>query len=271
MTTNTGPQQGEGGEDRLFSCRNIRVERDGRTLLALEALEFHPGQITGLIGHNGSGKSTLLKVLAGQMEAGSGEVHYRGKPIKAWERRAFARSLAHLPQDTPPTRGLLVHELVAMGRYPWHGAFGRFGATDREKTEEAMRLTGVLPLADRLVDTLSGGECQRCWIAMMVAQDAGCLLLDEPISALDVAHQIEVLDLVRDLSRSRGLASILVLHDVNMAARYCDRLVALKAGQCVADGTPQALLKPSVLEAIYGLAMNVLPHPGGNGVLAYVD
>ncbi len=122
--------------------------------------------------------------------------------------------------------GLLVKELVALGRYPWHGALGRFSKTDREKVDEAMTLTDVVGMADRLVETLSGGERQRVWLAMLVAQDAECLLLDEPISALDIAHQIEVLSLVQGLSHTRGLGVLLVLHDVNMAVRFCDEIIA---------------------------------------------
>lgn len=256
---------------KLFTCRDVSVAIDGKELLSVDRLSFESKVVTGLIGHNGSGKSTLLKLLSGQMQVSSGEILFSGKTLQSWDKRAFARSLAYLPQDPPPTRGLLVRELVALGRYPWHGAFGRFGKTDAEKTEGAMRLTDILHLSERLVDTLSGGERQRTWIAMMVAQDAKCLLLDEPISALDVAHQIEVLDLLKDLSRTRDLAVIVVLHDINMAARYCDRMIALKQGTCIADAEPSALLETSVLREVYGIPMSVVPHPGGQGVLAYVD
>ena len=258
-------------EGTLFSCRNLRVEIEGKVLLSIDDLEFGSQLVTGLIGHNGSGKSTLLKQLAGQMTASSGGVLFDEKPVHRWDRRALARSIAYLAQDPPPTRSLLVRELVALGRYPWHGAFGRFSQVDAEKTEDAMRLTGILHLTDRLVDTLSGGERQRAWIAMMVAQDARCLLLDEPISALDVAHQVEVLDLLRDLSQTRGLAVIVVLHDINMAARYCDRMVALKNGHCVANAVPEDLMQSKVLKDVFGIPMSVVPHPGGHGVLAYVD
>jgi ferric hydroxamate transport system ATP-binding protein len=156
---------------------------------------------------------------------------------------------------------MLVKELVALGRYPWHGPLGRFGTTDREKVAEAMALADVEPFAERLVETLSGGERQRVWLAMMVAQDAQFLLLDEPISALDVTHQVEVLALVQRLSRERGLGVIVVLHDVNMAARFCDEILALQMGRLIARGTPDEIMTPSQLEAIYGIAMDVIPHP----------
>jgi iron complex transport system ATP-binding protein len=157
---------------------------------------------------------------------------------------------------------MLVKELVALGRYPWHGALGRFGKVDRDKVDEAIELTDIAPFADRLVDTLSGGERQRVWLAMLVAQDAECLLLDEPISALDIAHQIEVLSLVQRLSHSKGLGVVLVLHDVNMAARFCDEILALHSGRLIARGTPEAIMTPEALARIYGVAMDVIVHPG---------
>jgi iron complex transport system ATP-binding protein len=142
--------------------------------------------------------------------------------------------VAYLPQQLPQAEGMTVRELVAIGRYPWHGALGVLAW--REKVEEAIALVGLKPLAHRLVDSLSGGERQRAWIAMLVAQDSRCLLLDEPTSALDIAHQVDVLALVHRLSQQRGLTVIAVLHDINMAARYCDYLVALRGGEMIAQG-----------------------------------
>lgn len=265
-----GPEFLKADTQPLFFCQDVTVNIQGKQLLETAHLSFAASTVTGLIGHNGSGKSTLLKVLAGQMTA-SGSILFQGQELHKVGRRTLARSIAFLPQDPPPTRGLLVRELVALGRYPWHGAFGRFGAKDTAKTQEAMELTDIAPLADRLVDTLSGGERQRAWIAMMVAQDAECLLLDEPISALDIAHQIEILNLLRDLSQTRGISVILVLHDINMAARYCDHLIALKNGRCTTAGPTADLLTSETLKDIFGVPMTVAQHPGGHGVLAYVD
>ncbi len=163
-------------------------------------------------------------------------MRFEGKALPHWGNRPLARKLAYLPQQTPPAAGMLARELVALGRYPWHGALGRFGEADRAKVEEAMALTGTGPLADRLVDTLSGGERQRVWLAMLVAQDPQCLLLDEPTSALDIAYQIEVLALIRQLSHAKGLGVVIVLHDINMAARFCDEILALRAGRLIARG-----------------------------------
>jgi len=160
----------------------------------------------------------------------------------------------------------LVRELVALGRYPWHGSLGVFGDDDRVQVEEAMRMTDVTHYADRLVDSLSGGERQRVWLAMLIAQDSRCLLLDEPTSALDIAHQVEVLDLVRTLCAQRSIAAVVVLHDINMAARFCDHIVALRHGRILMQGAPRDIMTGPNLQAIYGVPMNVLQDPSGRVV-----
>jgi ferric hydroxamate transport system ATP-binding protein len=211
-----------------------------------------------------------VKLLARQQPASAGTIRFEGRALKDWGDRPFARKVAYLPQQTPAASGMLVKELVALGRYPWHGALGRFGETDRDKVAEAMALTDVEGFAERLVDTLSGGERQRAWLAMLVAQDAECLLLDEPISALDIAHQVEVLSLVQRLSRDRGVGVVVVLHDVNMAARFCDEILALRAGKLIARGAPDTIMTPVELEAIYGVPMGVMPHPETGGPISFV-
>jgi len=165
---------------------------------------------------------------------------------------------------------MLVRELVALGRYPWHGALGRFGAEDRTIVAAAMDLTGVADFSGRLVGTLSGGERQRAWLAMLMAQDARTLLLDEPISALDVRHQVEVMALVQRLSHERGLSVVMVLHDVNIAACFCDEIVALHSGQIIAQGPPAAIVTPDVPGRIYGLRLGVMPHPVTGLPLSYL-
>lgn len=254
----------------LFDLTDVSFAVDGRTLLQPLSLTLPARRMLGLIGHNGSGKSTLLKLLARQQPVSGGAIRFEGQVLSEWKDRAFARKVAYLPQQTPPAAGMLVKELVALGRYPWHGALGRFGQTDRDKVAEAIALTDIGAFADRLVDTLSGGERQRVWLAMLVAQDAECLLLDEPISALDIAHQVEVLDLVHRLAREKGLGVIVVLHDVNMAARFCDEIIALHSGHLIARGTPDDLMRPEQLEAIYGLPMGILPHPVTGTPISYV-
>ena len=239
--------------DTTFSLDRVTFRVPGRTLLHPLSLTFPAGKVTGLIGHNGSGKSTLLKMLGRHQAPSDGEVLLDGQPLDSWGSKAFARKVAYLPQQLPPAEGMTVRELVAIGRYPWHGALGRFGAADREKVEEAIALVGLKPLAHRLV-----------------AQDSRCLLLDEPTSALDIAHQVDVLALVHRLSQQRGLTVIAVLHDINMAARYCDYLVALRGGEMIAQGTPAELMRSETLEQIYGIPMGILPHPADAAPVSFV-
>lgn len=245
----------------LFSLNNVSLSLQGRTLLQPLTLALPAKRTVGLIGHNGSGKSTLLKILARLQNPTGGDVSFCGKSLSEWGNREFSRALAYLPQNTPPASGMLVRELVALGRYPWHGALGRFSTLDQQKVDEAIELTDIGPFLDRLVDTLSGGERQRVWLAVLVAQDAHCLLLDEPISALDVAHQIEVLSLVQRLSHEKGLGVVVVLHDVNMAARYCDDIIALHFGKLIARGSPDEIMTSQALQKIYGVSMDVITHP----------
>ena len=253
-----------------YQLDRVRLEIEGRAILAPLTLDLPRGCIVGLIGQNGSGKSSLVKLMARQMPPSGGDLLYEGKPVGRFAAREFARKVAYLTQTPPPVQGLLVREFVAFGRYPWHGALGRFGADDTREVGEAMRLTGVEPLSERLVETLSGGERQRVWLAMLIAQKANCLLLDEPISALDIAHQIEMMQLIRDLGRQRSVAAVVVLHDVNMAARYCDHIVALRDGKLLMSGPPAELMRAEQLEAIYGIAMGVMPHPAGGALMSYV-
>jgi iron complex transport system ATP-binding protein len=254
----------------LFELEGAAFAIPGRVLLAPLTLTLPARKVVGLIGHNGSGKSTLVKLLARQQPASSGVIRFEGKTLSEWGDRPFARKVAYLPQAPSPASGRLVKELVALGRYPWHGALGRFSQTDHDRVDEAMALTDVAQLADRPVDTLSGGERQRVWLAMLVAQDSECLLLDEPISALDVAHQIEVLSLAHRLSKDRGLGVVVVLHDVNMAARFCDEILALHSGKLIARGTPEAIMTPQQLETIYGVPMGVMPHPDSRHPISFV-
>lgn len=249
----------------LFHLSGLSVDVPGRRLLDDITLDLPAGRATALIGHNGSGKSTLLRALARQVSAG-GTARFEGRALADWPARDLARRMAFLPQTTPPADGMLVRELVALGRYPWHGALGRFGPADHAAVARALDECGVAGFADRLVDTLSGGERQRVWLAMMVAQQAGTLLLDEPISALDIAHQVEVLALVAAMCHDQGRSAVIVLHDVNMAARFCDHVVALKAGRLVWQGGPEALMRPDTLHDIYGLPMQVLTRPDGRPV-----
>ncbi|SEK28077.1 ABC transporter ATP-binding protein [Pacificibacter marinus] len=241
----------------LFTLENICFDVPGRRLIDGLSLSVGTG-ITALVGRNGSAKSTLLKMLAAQTHPSVGTIQYAGKNLQDWKARDFARDLAFLPQVTPPTEGLLLRELIALGRYPWRGALGRLGPEDHRLIDAAIAQCGLEDKRDQLVDTLSGGERQRGWIAMMLAQGARTLLLDEPISALDVAHQVEVLGLLRDTVRRRGISAVVVLHDVNMAVRFCDHVIALDTGRVTLQGEVRELLDPAALLRIYGVPMQVI-------------
>ncbi len=245
----------------MIRLEQVQFRLGSRLLLQPLDLQIPQGQVCGLIGHNGSGKSTLIKLLARQQSATGGRILLDGQDLATYSSREFARLVAYLPQQPAATDQLTVRELVRFGRQPWHGLLGRFGPDDQRAVERAMALTQIEPYADRLVESLSGGERQRVWLAALIAQQTRYLLLDEPTSALDVAHQVEVLALIRQLSHELDLGVVLVLHDINMAARYCDRLVALREGALLRQGTPEELMTSATLEAIYQLPMQVLAHP----------
>ncbi|CAA0092917.1 Iron(3+)-hydroxamate import ATP-binding protein FhuC [Starkeya nomas] len=263
------PTPASGGPG-LFDLVDARYDVPGRAILGPVSLRLEPGHVYGLVGPNGSGKSTLMLLLARDLAATGGEVRFGGLPAGAWGERGFARRVAFMPQFTPPADGLNVRELVALGRYPWHGMLGRFTAADVDRVEAAIHSTGLEALAERAVDTLSGGERQRAWLAVMLAQDTEWLLLDEPTSALDLAHQEEILRLVHALSRERGLSVVVVLHDINLAARYCDEIVALGNGRIVARAPAGEIMRPERLSVIYGLPMGVFAHPVSGAPIGYV-
>ncbi|HWU64059.1 MAG TPA: ATP-binding cassette domain-containing protein [Ensifer sp.] len=255
----------------MFSVKNLSYAAGGTVLLRDISVDFGAGRMTALVGHNGSGKSTLLKHLAHQTKPQNGQVLFDGQPCDALPSRVFAQQVAYLPQDVADTGLMTVEEYVACGRYPWHGALGRMTEEDRDKITQAMAMTDVAGLADRAVSTLSGGERQRVRLAMLVAQDSGFLLLDEPTSALDIAHQVEVLSLIRQLSRVGGRGIVIVLHDINMAAQFCDHIVALRGGRIIASGAPAEIMSSETLAHIYGIKLALLPRPGSALPLAFAD
>ncbi len=255
-TSHTNSTAGTGG----FTLENVRFHAGDVPILHPISTRIGGGEVVGLVGPNGSGKSTLLKLLARQSSSSGGSIIFEGRPLADWAPRDLARRIAYLPQYPQTSSELIVRKVVALGRYPWHGPFGRFTAVDRARTMEAMDVTGTGALADRYLEMLSGGERQRVWLAMLVAQDAHCLLLDEPISALDISHQIEVLTLIRHLAHEGGRSVVVVLHDVNMASRFCDRILALRDGRLVVSASVNEFMTPEVLREVYGIDMEILPH-----------
>ena len=224
-------------------------------------LDVLDGTITAIIGPNGCGKSTLLRALARLLKPAGGAVLLDGKHIDELPTREVAKIVGLLPQTPVAPQGLTVADLVARGRHPHQTWYRQWSAADGEAIEEALRLTGMDAHAERLVDQLSGGQRQRAWISMTLAQGTGLLLLDEPITYLDLAHQIDVLDLVHRLHTERGTTVVMVLHDLNLAARYADTLVAMRDGRIVAQGEPADVLTEPLLAEVFGLAAKVLPDP----------
>lgn len=256
--------------EATFRLHQAQVSMGHRQLLSPLTLEFTPQRVTGLIGHNGSGKSTLIKLLSRQNPEFDGEISWRGKPLHQWGAREFARQVAYLPQHLPVAEGMTVTELVALGRYAWHGALGRVTDEDKDIIANAIESVSLTRQARHPVEQLSGGERQRAWIAMCVVQGSHCLLLDEPTSVLDIAHQKEVLSVIRDLSRQRQLTVIMVLHDINMAARFCDEFIALRQGEKIFQGGVSELMTEQQLEQIYGVAMGIIRQPENGDLISYV-
>ena len=230
-------------------------------------LQVPHGRITVIVGANACGKSTLLRALGRLLRPQGGEVLLDGQRIDRLPTRDVARALGMLPQSPTAPEGLTVGDLVARGRHPHQSWFRQWSRDDEAVVAEAMAWTGVADLADRPVDALSGGQRQRAWIAMALAQGTDLLLLDEPTTHLDLAHAVDVLDLVDRLHADRGRTVVMVLHDLSLAARYADSLVAMRDGRIVASGAPRDVITPDLLADVFGLNAAVLPDPVSDGVL----
>jgi iron-chelate-transporting ATPase len=255
----------------MIEARNICVRHGGEAVLDIDRIGFDGRGLTAILGHNGSGKSTLMKVLARQMRPDYGTVTLDGQPLASFAQRALARRLAYLPQQLPEAAGMTVSELVKLGRFAWRGTVRRFTDDDHAIAREAMHLTGVDRFATRQADSLSGGERQRAWVAMLLAQSAPTLLLDEPTSALDLAHQYELVALLKKLNREAGRSVVVVLHDINLAARFADRLVVLRAGRVAFDGSPKDLMRPHLLTDLFGVAIDLVNHAPTGRPIAVVN
>ncbi len=219
------------------------------------------GRVTAVIGPNGCGKSTLLKALARTIPLRGGAVYLNGQAIAELPTVEVARQMALLPQSPQAPGGLTVGELVAYGRYPHQRGLGRLTRDDRAIIDWALDLTHLDAFADRSLDALSGGQRQRAWIAMALAQDTGLILLDEPTTYLDMAHQLEVLELLRALNREQGKTIALVIHELNLAARFADWMIALRDGTVRAAGTPAEVMTAPLLRDVFGLDALIEPDP----------
>jgi len=254
------------GMAALVSETPLRAERvsvslGGSTIVEDVGLQLGLGEVTALVGPNGAGKSTLLRTLARVLRPSRGAVVLDGRELHTRPTREVARRLALLPQDASVPAGVTVRQLVELGRQPHIGRLGFPRRSDHEAVAWALGATGVAELADRLVDTLSGGERQRAWLALALAQRTSLLLLDEPTTYLDLRHQLEVLELVRRLGGEQGLTVCWVLHDLNAAAAFSDRMIWLREGRIVARGTPGESFTPDLVRRTFDVEATVVTDP----------
>jgi iron complex transport system ATP-binding protein len=241
--------------------RNLSLAYDSQVIIEKLSTTITTGEITALVGPNGCGKSTLLRGLARLLKPQTGEVLLDGKAIHSLPTKELAKQLGILPQGPTAPEGLTVYELVAQGRYPHQGFFQQWTLEDERVTQEAIAITNMIEFADRPLDTLSGGQRQRAWIAMTLAQKTPILLLDEPTTYLDIGYQLEVMELIEQLNQERAMTILLVLHDLNQAARYSQRMIVLNQGVVVADGPPQAVLTQQLLASVFKVRANIVTDP----------
>ncbi|SEM71039.1 ABC transporter ATP-binding protein [Nonomuraea pusilla] len=244
-----------------LQAAKVRLGYGERVVVDGLDLGIEAGTVTAIIGPNGCGKSTLLRALGRLLKPMGGEVLLDGKRIDRLPTREVAKVLGVLPQAPTAPEGLTVADLVARGRHPHQTWYRQWSSGDEEAVAAALEMTGLADLAERPLDELSGGQRQRAWISMALAQGTDLLLLDEPTTFLDLAHQVEVLELVRHLHRAAGRTVVMVLHDLNLAARYADTLVAMRAGRVAAAGAPREVLTEELMGEVFELDAKVIEDP----------
>jgi iron complex transport system ATP-binding protein len=245
----------------LLTTENISFSYGSAPTLTDIDLTLERGALLALLGPNGSGKTTLLKLLTGILRPARGSVSYDGANLQSLARREIARRIALVPQELNLQFGFTVRQMVMLGRTPHIRALGGANPHDRRIVQEMMELTETDTLADRIITELSGGEQQRVVIAMALAQEPQVLLLDEPTVHLDINHQLELLELVRKLNRTRGLTVLATMHDLNLAALYFDGLVLMEGGRIIAQGAPQSVLSVEQIRAVFNTDVLIQPHP----------
>ncbi|MBF4554196.1 ABC transporter ATP-binding protein [Corynebacterium suicordis] len=260
-----------GVEKNRLQAKNICVAYGNKVIIEDLSLQIPDGEFTVIVGPNACGKSTLLKALSRMVEPVRGEVLLDGKPVGELPPKEVARQMSLLPQSPVAPEGIVVEDLVGRGRYPHQGFFKQWSSEDERKVKEAMARAHVEELAQRYVTELSGGQRQRVWISLVLAQDAPIVLLDEPTTYLDIAHQVEVLNLARALQRE-GFTVVAVLHELTLAFRYATNLVMMKEGAIVAEGQVNDVVTPELMEDVYGLRCELLHDPrSGRPIVVPVD
>jgi len=233
----------------------------GQPVLENVSFAVSPGECLGIIGPNGSGKSTLLRLLSGVDAADTGDVRLKGRPVSAYTRKELARWLAVLQQDALPPVGFTVQEVISMGRYPFQTWLGGDAEDADEQIGRIIERLNLASLVHRTIDKLSGGERQRVALGKVMAQQPQLLMLDEPTTFLDIGYQVQMMDYIQAWQRESSLTVVAVLHDLNLAAQYCSRLLVLHQGKVAAIGTPEEIIKAGLIEQVYGTEPIVLQHP----------
>lgn len=244
----------------VLHARNLHFGYQEKSVLHDISFSLPRGKLIGIVGPNGSGKSTLLKLLAGQLPLQQGEVDIHGQPLASFSTKALARQLAFLPQRPVMADGIRVEQLVQYGRHPHQGWFSHWSEEDARQTDRARKLMQLGPIWQRIASSLSGGQAQRAWLGMILAQNTDLILLDEPTSALDIGLQTEVMESIRQIT-AEDRTVLLVIHDLGMAARYCDELIALDAGQIAAMGPARDVITKALVDRLYNTSVDILAAP----------
>ncbi|MTW86880.1 ATP-binding cassette domain-containing protein [Virgibacillus dakarensis] len=245
----------------IFQAEQIVAGYDNKTVIQGVSFVIPSNKISVIIGANASGKSTLLKTLARLLKPTSGKITLDGKPIVKIPPKQLARVLGLLPQSPIVPEGISVSDLVGRGRFPHQSLLSGWTKKDYEAVAEAMEIMDITELANHNIDELSGGQRQRVWIAMALAQQTDILFLDEPTTFLDITYQVEILDLLTDLNRKHGTTIVMVLHDINLSARYADHILALHKGKLMAEGKPSKVITSTLIKDIFGLECTVIKDP----------
>ena len=261
QATDTDVSTGPPATARSLEAVDLSLSYGGAEIVSSLSLQIPTGQVSVIIGANGCGKSTLLRGMARLLSPTQGAVILDGKSVHSTPSKEVAKVMGLLPQAPTAPEGITVADLVGRGRYPHQGWFRQWTADDDRAVTEALLATDTMSLADRPIEEMSGGQRQRVWIAMALAQETDVLLLDEPTTYLDLSHQVEVLDLLTDLNRKRSTTIVIVMHDLNLACRYSDHLIAMSEGRIVGSGTPAEVITPDLMRDVFGLSATVIDDP----------
>jgi iron complex transport system ATP-binding protein len=254
-------------KEHLLSAEHVIAGYDKKIIVNGIDLSIPAHKISVIIGGNGCGKSTLLKTFSRLLKPDEGSIILDGKDIHTYPSKSLAQTLGLLPQSPIIPEGITVFDLVCRGRFPYRTLLKGMNKSDFDAASEAMEIMGITELANRNMDELSGGQRQRVWIALALAQQTDILLLDEPTTFLDIAYQIEILDLLTELNRKKGITIVMVLHDINLSARYADYLFAIREGRLIVQGTPETVISPALIQDVFGLECSVINDPISNSPL----